>query len=322
MDTTHQLPSRRTLLRGGLATGTVALAGAGLVVDSRPSAAAGIPAADPFTLGVASGDPEPDGFVIWTRLALDPLAADGLGGMPSTTYQLNWQVATDDRFADVVKAGAVAAQPGWAHAVHVEVTGLLPGREYFYRFRLGKHLSTAGRAVTAPSALEMPSALAMAFVSCSNFPADYQYEGGGNGVGRNHAGPETTTLAGYRQRYAQYKSDPDLQAAHAAAPWLAVWDDHEVFNFYAGDTPEKVAETPTFLDRRAAAYRAYYENMPLRRSSVPDGPNLDLYRRVQWGRLANFHMLDTRQYRSDQACGDGYKDCPDAADPARSLPGT
>ena len=334
--------SRRAVLRGGLATGAVALAGTSVVVGSRSSAAAVIPSTDPFTLGVASGDPAPDGFVIWTRLALEPLAADGRGGMPSSSYQLGWQVASDERFEDVVKAGSVAAEPGWAHSVHVEVQGLRPGREYFYRFRLGKHLSAPGRAVTTPSALETPSSFAMAFVSCSNFPAgyftayrhladerpdvilhlgDYQYEGAGNGVGRAHVGPETKTLAGYRQRYAQYKSDPDLQAAHAAAPWLAVWDDHEVDNNYAGDIPEKPAETPTFLERRAAAYRAYYENMPLRRSSVPNGPDLDLYRRVQWGRLANLHMLDTRQYRSDQACGDGYKDCPDAADPSRSLPG-
>ncbi|MGF2075548.1 PhoD-like phosphatase N-terminal domain-containing protein, partial [Enterococcus casseliflavus] len=89
---------------------------------------------------VASGDPTPDGFVIWTRLALEPLAADGLGGMPSSTYRVNWQVATDELFADVVKAGSVAAEPSWAHSVHVEVAGLRPGREYFYRFRLGRHL--------------------------------------------------------------------------------------------------------------------------------------------------------------------------------------
>ena len=184
----------------------------------------------------------------------------------------------------------------------------------------------------------------MAFASCSNFPAgfftayrhlaeerpdlilhlgDYQYEGpaGTSPIGRAHVGPETVTLANYRQRQAQYKSDPDLQAAHAAAPWLAVWDDHEVDNNYADEIPERAADAPTFLERRAAAYRAYYENMPLRRTSVPSGPGMQLYRRVQWGTLATFHMLDTRQYRDDQACGDGYDDCPDAADPARSLPG-
>ena len=184
----------------------------------------------------------------------------------------------------------------------------------------------------------------MAFVSCSNYPAgfftayrhlaeerpdlvlhlgDYQYEGGAaaNALGRPHAGPETVTLANYRQRQAQYKTDPDLQAAHAAAPWLAVWDDHEVDNNYADEVPEKPADAATFRERRAAAYRAYYENMPLRRTSVPSGPDLQLFRRVEWGDLATFHMLDTRQYRSDQSCGDGYDDCPESFDPARSLPG-
>ena len=334
--------SRRTLLHVG------AVAAAGLatttraVVDARPTAAAVLPRTDPFTLGVASGDPSADGFVIWTRLALDPLAADGRGGMPASTYRVPWQVATDEAFSDVVAAGSAVADPSWGHAVHVEVAGLRPGREYWYRFRLGSHRSATGRAVTTPGRGETPSALTMAFASCSNHPAgfftayghlaeerpdvvlhlgDYMYEGAGNGVGRAHLGPETRTLAGYRQRYGQYKSDPDLQAAHAAAPWLVVWDDHEVDNNYADEVPERAADAPTFLQRRTAAYKAYYENMPLRRSSVPSGPDLQLFRRVHYGELATFHMLDTRQYRSDQACGDGFKDCPDAADPARSLPG-
>lgn len=336
------ISSRRTVLRAGAVAAVGAVASPSVVADARPSAAAVIPRTDPFTLGVASGDPAPDGFVIWTRLAVDPLAGDGRGGMPASTYLLNWQVATDERFSDVVTAGVVAAEPGWAHAVHVEVRGLLPGREYHYRFRLGRHVTPAGRAVTTPAPGQTPAALAMAFTSCSSYPAgyftayrrlaqerpdvilnlgDYMYEGAGPGVGRTHAGPETTTLAGYRQRYAQYKTDPDLQAAHAAAPWLVVWDDHEVDNNYADDIASRPVEQPGFLERRAAAYRAYYENMPLRRTSVPAGPDLQLFRRVQWGDLATFHMLDTRQYRSDQACGDGYKDCPEAEDPARSLPG-
>lgn len=342
MDATHSQPSRRTLLRTGALTGGVLALGAGAVIDSRPSAASVLPASDPFTLGVASGDPAPDGFVLWTRLAVDPVAADGLGGMPDSTFEVNWQVATDERFANTVKGGVVLADRSWAHSVHVEVRGLEPGREYWYRFRLGRHLSRAGRALTAPALSATPSALTMAFVSCSNFPAgyftayrrlaeerpdlvlhlgDYQYEGAGTGVGRAHIGPETKTLAGYRQRHGQYKTDPDLQEAHAAAPWLVVWDDHEVDNNYADEVAARAVEQSGFVERRAAAYRAYYENMPLRRSSVPRGPDLDLYRRVAWGQLANFHMLDTRQYRSDQACGDGYKDCPDAADPSRSLPG-
>lgn len=336
--------SRRSILSAGLVTGSLAAVGTLSLPDTRASAASPTLAADPFTVGVASGDPWPDGFVLWTRLAPSPLEDDGMGGMPARRYEVAWQVATDDRFADVVRAGAVTAGPESAHAVHVEVTGLLPGREYFYRFRVGRWLSGTGRAVTSPAPGALVPSLAMAFASCSNYPAghftayrhlaeerpelvlhlgDYQYEGAAaaNQIGRPHVGPETTTLASYRQRHALYKTDPDLQLAHAAAPWLVVWDDHEVDNNYADEMPEKPAEAATFPERRAAAYRAYYENMPLRRSSVPSGPDLQLYRRVSWGSLATFHMLDTRQYRSDQACGDGYKDCPDAADPTRSLPG-
>jgi alkaline phosphatase D len=127
------------------------------------------------------------------------------------------------------------------------------------------------------------------------------------------------TLANYRQRHAQYKTDPDLQAAHAVAPWAVVFDDHEIENNWADEVPEQ--PDPHFRARRAAAFQAYYENMPLRRTSIPRGIDMQLYRRLHWGRLATFHLLDTRQYRSDQACGDGYKDCAAAADPARSITG-
>jgi alkaline phosphatase D len=341
--------SRRILLKTGLVTGGAALAaGAPALLDQRPSAAAPPTAGDPFTLGVASGDPLPDGFVIWTRLAVDPLADDGMGGMPSTSRQVGWQVATDAGFTDVVRAGSARTGPELGHSVHVEVGGLQPGREYFYRFRTGRHLSPAGRSVTAPDPLSMPASLSMAFASCSQFEhgwftaygrlaeerpdlvlhlGDYQYEyradsytvPGGNV--RDHKGPETVTLGGYRQRLAQYRTDPDLQAAHAVAPWLVVFDDHEVDNNWADEVAENAASQPGFMDRRAAAFRAYYENMPLRRTSVPSGPDMQLYRSVQWGQLASFHMLDTRQYRDDQACGDGYDDCPPAAAPERSLPG-
>lgn len=332
-------------MRAGVLAGaaTATVTGPLGLLDSRATAAAAPLRRDPFTLGVASGDPLPDGFVIWTRLAPSPVAADGLGGMPSRNYEVLWQVATDERFADVVRSGTVTASPAWEHAVHVEVSGLRPGREYYYRFRQGAWLSATGRGVTSPAAGAAVSSMTMAFASCSNLPAgfftaygaladerpdlvlhlgDYQYEGAGDGIGRHHAGPETVTLANYRQRHAQYKTDPDLQAAHAAAPWLVVWDDHEVDNNYADDIADRAVEQPGFLERRAAAYRAYYENLPLRRTSVPTGPDLQLFRRVQWGSLATFHMLDSRQYRSDQACGDGYKDCPDAADPSRSLLGS
>ncbi|QYJ03179.1 alkaline phosphatase D family protein [Nocardioides panacisoli] len=348
--------SRRSLVvsaGAGLAAGSaLSLPAAGAapgVADVRATAAARPLRATPFTLGVASGDPLPDGFVIWTRLAPAPLAEDGLGGMPSRRYPVLWQVATDERFRRVVRSGVAGARPDTAHAVHVEVEGLRPGGEYWYRFRVGRWLSPVGRARTAPAPDAMPSALTMAFASCSQFEhgfftayrrlaedepdlvlhlGDYQYEyakdtyvvDGGNV--RDHRGPETETLANYRQRHAQYKTDADLQAAHAAAPWLVVWDDHEVDNNWADEVPEKPEiPQPRFLDRRAAAFRAFYENMPLRRTSVPRGIDLQLFRRVAWGRLATFHMLDTRQYRDDQACGDGYDDCPDAADPRRTLTG-
>lgn len=190
----------------------------------------------------------------------------------------------------------------------------------------------------------------MSFVSCSQFEhgwftayrrlaedrpdlvlhlGDYQYEYrrdtyvASTGNVRDHEGPETVTLANYRQRHAQYKTDPDLQEAHAVAPWLAVWDDHELDNNWADEAYEKPQiPQPDFLERRAAAFRAYYENMPLRSSSRPRGIDMQLYRRVRWGDLATFHMLDTRQYRDDQGCGDGYRtDCPAAVDPARSITG-
>ncbi len=341
--------SRRSVIKAGLVVGGTSIATA-TGLDSSPARAAGRALrTDPFTLGVACGDPWPDGFVLWTRLAVEPLAEDGSGGMPARDYQVQWQVARDSSFRKVVRDGTAVARPEHAHAVHVELTDLEPGREYYYRFRQGPHLSRVGRAMTAPARGTMPSALAMSFVSCSQLEhgwftayrrlaedhpdlvlhlGDYQYEykkdtyvaPGGNV--RDHKGPETETLANYRQRHAQYKTDPDLQEAHAVAPWLVVWDDHELDNNWADEAYEKPDHPqPDFRERRAAAFRAYYENMPLRSSSKPRGIDMQLYRRVHWGELATFHMLDTRQYRDDQACGDGYKDCPEASDPSRSITG-
>lgn len=345
-------PSRRSVLgAGALGVPTLLLAptAAGAaptgVPDTRPSAATPALRTAPFTLGVASGDPSPDGFVLWTRLAPAPLADDGLGGMPSRRYAVHWEVADDAGFRRVVRRGVVSAGPEAAHTVHVEVGGLRPGREYHYRFRVAQHVSRPGRAVTAPAPGDLPRELRMAFASCSNYPVgyftayrhlaaerpdlvlhlgDYQYEGAARASDlRPHVGPETTTLAGYRQRLAQYRTDPDLQEAHAVAPWLVVFDDHEVDNNWADDVPERPAEQAGFLDRRAAAFRAYYEHMPLRRAAVPRGPDMRLFRRTEWGRLASFHMLDTRQYRSDQANGDGWKPRGGGYDdPARTLTGS
>ncbi|MEI8406244.1 MULTISPECIES: alkaline phosphatase D family protein [unclassified Kribbella] len=340
--------SRRSVLKAGLAS-TAAVAGLTTALTTPTTAAATPVRQNPFTLGIASGDPWPDGFVLWTRLAVDPVAPDGLGGMPSRAYAVQWQVATDERFHHVVKAGVAVARPEHAHAIHVTVQGLQPGREYYYRFRAEGHVSTTGRTLTSPARGTTPRELSMSFVSCSQFEhgwftayrrlaedhpdlvlhlGDYQYEytkgayvaPGGNV--RDHDGPETTDLASYRQRHAQYKTDLDLQAAHAVAPWLVVWDDHELDNNWADEVYEKPEiPQPDFLARRAAAFQAYYENMPLRASSKPRGIDMQLFRRVKWGELATFHMLDTRQYRDDQGCGDGYKDCPAAVDPKRSITG-
>ncbi|WP_067484459.1 alkaline phosphatase D family protein [Actinomadura hibisca] len=346
------LDRRTFLVTTGLAAGAAAVAVPAGSAQAAPlrRGGASLPT-DPFTLGVASGDPDPGGFVLWTRLALNPLAEDGLGAMPATDIPVEWEVSSDERFRRVDRKGTAVARAETAHSVHVELGGLRPGRDYWYRFRVGGHLSPVGLTRTAPRRDSFGPALAMAFVSCSQYEhglftaygrlaeehpdlvlhlGDYQYEyrkgvytvPGGNV--RDHEGPETVTLANYRQRHAQYKADPDLQAAHAVAPWLIVFDDHEVENNWAGDVPEASSDTPDpaeFRKRRAAAFQAYYENMPLRRGSIPNGPDMQLYRRVQWGKLANFHMLDTRQFRDDQACGDGYKNCAAASDPARSITG-
>jgi alkaline phosphatase D len=255
-------------------------------------------------------------------------------------------VAADESFSRIEQRGFTTAAPEFGHSVHVELAGLRPVRDYFYRFRVDGHLSPAGRTRTAPEPGSLAAPLTMCFVSCSNFEhgwftayrrlaeeqpdlvlhlGDYQYEYAAgvyeadSASVRAHLGPEARTLANYRQRYAQYKTDPDLQAAHAAAPWLAVFDDHEVDDNWADEVPS--TPQPGFLARRAAALQAYYENMPLRRASMPHDIHMQLYRRVHWGTLATFHMLDTRQYRDDQLCGDKVSACPERTDPARSLTG-
>jgi len=343
-------PTRRTILRGGLtAAAVLALPGTSALACSSPPAA---PRGNPFTLGVASGEPAPDGMVLWTRLALDPLAVDGLGGIGERRTDVEWELAEDERFARVVRNGVETTGPGLGHSVHVEPAGLAPGREYFYRFRTGGEISPTGRTRTAPEASTM-TPLTMCFASCAQFEhgwftayrrlaedepdvvlhlGDYLYEYTAQdyvapaGNVRDHVGPEIETLANYRQRYAQYKADPDLQAAHAVAPWLTVWDDHELDNNWADevaekpDNPEKAQ--PNFRARREAALRAYWENMPLRAAARPSGIDMALYRRVPWGAMATFHMLDTRQYRDDQPCGDEFRsDCPERTDPARTLTG-
>ncbi|MET9256222.1 alkaline phosphatase D family protein [Streptomyces sp. NPDC003717] len=306
---------------------------------------------DPFTLGVASGDPLPDSVVLWTRLAPEPFQEDG--GLGTQRVSVDWEVALDEYFGAVVSRGTALAYPEYAHSVHVDVRGLTAGTVYYYRFRAGAWLSPAGRTRTAPAAGSDAASLKLAAVACQAYQdgyytvlrhvaeddvdlvfhlGDYLYEYAVNSAGGERRytdvvlpdvfNRETMTLADYRLRYSLYKSDKDLQAAHAAHPFVVTWDDHEVENNYAGAVPENDVPPAEFLVRRAAAYRAYWENQPLRAAQLPQGPDAQHYRRLNWGTLAQFDILDTRQYRSDQA----YDDRPHAPgaesdDPARTITG-
>jgi len=299
----------------------------------------------PFPLGVASGDPLPDGVVLWTRLAPEPY--DG-GGMPMANVEVAWEVAADRAFRTIVQKGTTIARPELGHSVHVEASGLDPGREYFYRFHCGAEVSQIGRTKTAPREGAAVDRLRFAVCGCSHYETgyftayrrmaaeqfdfvfhtgDYIYEGRADAgktatVVRQHRGEEIYTVVDYRNRYALYKSDPDLRAAHASAPFIVTWDDHEVDNDYAGDSDEHDTPPEIFLLRRAAAYQAYYETMPLRPSTMPLGPSMRLYRRLRFGSLIDFTILDTRQYRSNQACnGVSATGCADAASPSRTILG-
>ncbi|MFJ9621802.1 alkaline phosphatase D family protein [Streptomyces sp. NPDC101181] len=306
---------------------------------------------DPFTLGVASGDPHPTSVLIWTRLAPRPYESGG--GLPAARVAVRWEIARDERFRRVERSGTVTAHPEFAHSVRADVQGLASGRDYYYRFRTGNWTSPTGRTRTAPAAGARTSSLTLAAVSCQAYHdgyftalrhlaaedvdavfhlGDYIYEYAVNATGGARAytdrrlpdvfNRETTTLEDYRLRYALYKSDPDLRAAHAAHPFVLTWDDHEAENNYAGDIPENDVPPEEFLVRRAAAYRAYWENQPLRVPQRPSGPDMRLYRRLRFGRLAQFDILDTRQYRDDQAYGDGWRTPgPESEDPARTLTG-
>ncbi|MEN3584305.1 alkaline phosphatase D family protein [Streptomyces sp. ZYX-F-203] len=306
---------------------------------------------DPFTLGIASGDPRPDSVLLWTRLAPEPYAADG--GLGAERIAVDWEVSLDERFAAVVRRGRVDAHPEYAHSVHVDVRGLLPATEYHYRFRAGDWISGTGRTRTAPWRGAGVASLTLAAVACQAYRdgwytvhhhlarddvdlvfhlGDYLYEHPVDRFGgaRRHTdrvlpdlfARETVTLTDYRTRYALYKSDPDLKAAHAAHPFVVTWDDHETDDNYAGAVPRDDVPAEGFLARRAAAYRAYWEHQPLRADQLPQGADARMHRRLHWGTLAQFDVLDTRQYRSDQAYGDRpTRPGPESDRPARTLLG-
>ena len=291
-------------------------------------------AANPFSLGVASGDPDAKSVVLWTKLAPNPLDPDG--GMKPEMVSVAWELAEDDSMKKVVASGSAIAAPQLGHSVHVEVNGLKPDRWYWYRFKAGDAASTIGRTRTLPAADSAPERLRFAFASCQHFEqglftayeqmakddldlvfhlGDYIYEYPGTTTRvRKHSGPAKTrirTLADYRERHMQYRRDPLLNGMHSKCPWFVTWDDHEVENNYANDIQEEGrneapnADPVEFLVQRAAAYQAYYEMMPLRKRSLPRGPDALLYRKASYGRLAEFFILDTRQYRTDQPNGDG-----------------
>ncbi len=327
--------SRRLLLAGGAATAAAPV----LLHPEGGYAQTAVPIpADVFRLGVASGDPLPDSVVLWTRLAPDPLLG---GGMPDRNVPIRWEIADNDRFTRGRRTGTALARPELGHTVHVDVKGLRPGAVYFYRFRVEGQLSPIGRTRTTPAATARPRELRFAFASCQDYQAgfytayqhlaaedlafvvflgDYIYEGARNAAAaRQHEGTdEPYTLAQYRNRHAQYKTDPDLQAAHAAFPWIVTFDDHEIDNNWADEIPQDPAlQTPeAFRARRIAAFQAYYEHMPLRRSSLPRGLDMQVYRRFRYGSLAGVHVLDTRQYRSDQPAT-----LADAQSPALTMTG-
>lgn len=307
----------------------------------------------PFSLGIASGDPAPDGFVIWTRIAPDPLEPDG--GMGMGPMPVKWEVAADERFQAIVASGEAQARPELAHSVHVEVAGLEPDRPYFYRFEAGGERSLRGRARTLPAAGTSPQALRFGVAGCQNYEdgfytayrhlaeedlafvyhyGDYIYEYRGDPLRpnwwsnepfvpvRQHVGQLLFDVGDYRRRYAQYKMDADLQRAHMAHSFFMTFDDHEVDNNWVDLVEQRGAPPEVFRLRRAAAFQAWYEHMPVRRSSFPQPLGIHAYRSARFGDLAELNFLDTRQFRTDQPCGDGFRPpCPEVEAPDAQVLG-
>ncbi|MFJ8083592.1 alkaline phosphatase D family protein [Streptomyces sp. NPDC096205] len=324
---------RRFLGAGAVTLGAAGAVAAGQFLPGDASASVGGPGSPPgagvtvsgtvFKLGVASGDPLPTAVVLWTRLTP---AQQGSSGILPPSVPVTWEVATDSGFTQIVRSGTATASNGLGHSVHVDATGLSPATDYWYRFKALGRTSPTGRTRTAPAAGAVPDRLRIALASCQNwqhgyftayrdmreqqpdlvlFVGDYIYESSAYSyrVRRHEGAGAPVTLAQYRARHEQYGTDPDLRAMRAAAPFVVVFDDHEVEQDWAGDVANDPAAWPRdkFLARRAAAFQAFYEHMPIRLAQKPSGPDVRIHRRLDFGSLARLHVLDTRQYRDDQA---------------------
>ncbi len=325
-------------------------------VPSSPANSAAVPATTstiptprldgpPFALGVASGDPLPDAVVLWTRLVTDPTVVGG--GTPEVDIPVRWEVAADERFASIVAGGEMVATPDAAHSVHVDVSGLEPARSYAYRFSVGPHDSPVGRTRTAPAPSQSPPLLRFAVASCHAyqsgyftayrfvaeedldavlFTGDYIYELEASRSARQHDIGVPTTLEQYRQLYAITHADADLRVAHAAHPWIVTWDDHEVEDNYAADRPGAVgvatglSDPATFPERRTAAYRAWWEHMPVRAGPPDRNGALPIHRELQFGRSARLVVLDNRQYRTPIPSGEGAGNLPRGFGGGAQLP--
>ncbi|WP_300396765.1 alkaline phosphatase D family protein [Henriciella sp.] len=308
-DTPFLRPRRRDLLAGSGALTFAGFTGAG--ERQAPTTL--------FPFGVASGDPLSDRCIIWTRLARTPLKADG--GMPAKPVTVKWFVASASAPAKTLRRGEVRTRPGLGHSVHVDVTGLAPGQACRYWFEADGETSPGGLFRTSDPASDT---CRLAVACCNNYEhgyftafdhiadlepdvlfhaGDYIYEKAAKpGLPRQHIGGECMNLTDYRRRYAQYRLDPSMQRMHAAVPIIASWDDHEVAGNWAGMYDKQ--RSPVFAHRRKAAFQAFYEFMPVRARPAPGWTALQLYRAFTFGAGLRFFALDTRQYRSDQACGD------------------
>ncbi len=317
--------SRRTFLAGALAAAGAAL------LDPRHLAAARsrtalLPVGDLFPLGVASGDPTATSVILWTRL-IGPNGAP----LPPIDLAVDWEIASDDAFTDIVASGTAPAVAALAHSVHVDPGGLQPDTWYWYRFTADARTSAIGRARTFPGAGTTPDQVRFGLATCQNwsdgyytahaalaeedvdfvvFVGDYIYERSKSSGPRPISLPLSEDLATYRARYELYKSDADLQASHHACPWIITMDDHEVANDTVGDAGQEGAGAgdpgaiAAFRARRADAFQVWYEHQPLR-LDAPDGPDYTLYRTVEHSDLVRFFVLDGRQFRSLYPDGKG-----------------